>query len=110
MVKIWLLLIEIWQRNFRIPLRSIYYLFHLHPTPNERESSDSISSFYFKKSKKKETKVNHEKLYDKLSQSLNFFMTNKAQNSKQFFKKLFGEKSFVESGDDNTSNKSSKFW
>ena len=45
-----------------------------------------------------------------MSQSINFFMTNKAQNSKQFFKKLFGEKSFVESGDDNTSNKSSKFW
>ena len=109
MVKIWLLLIEIWQRNFRIPLRSIYYLFHFHPTPNERENSQSISSF-FKKSKKKETKVNHEKLYDKLSQSLNFFMTNKAQNSKPFFKKIFGEKSFVGSGNDNTSNKSSKFW
>ena len=40
--------------------------------------------------------------YDKLSQSINSFMTTQAQNDKGFFKKLFGEKSSVESGDDDT--------
>ena len=29
-------------------------------------------------------------------------MTTQAQNDKEFFKKLFGEKSFVESGNDDT--------
>ena len=40
--------------------------------------------------------------YDKLSQSINSFMTTQAQNDKEYFKKLFGERSSVESGDDDT--------
>ena len=72
------------------------------PAPSEQESSESSGSFYFKKSKKKKTKVNHEEWDDELSQSINSFMTTQAQNDKEFFKNLFGEKSSVESGDDDT--------
>ena len=71
------------------------------PAPSEQESSESSSSFYFKKSKKKKTKVNHEEWHDKLSQSINSFMTTQAQNDR-VFKKLFGEKPFVESSNDDT--------
>ena len=72
------------------------------PEPSEQESRKSSSSFYSKKSKKKKIKVNHEEWHDELSQSINSFMTTQAQNDKRFFKKLFGEKSSVESGDDDT--------
>ena len=37
-------------------------------------------------------------------------MTTQRQNDKEPFQKFFGEKSSVESSDDDTSNKSSKFW
>ena len=49
-------------------------------------------------------------MYDKPSQSINSFMTTQRQNYKESFQKFFGEKSSVESSDDDTSNKSSKFW
>ena len=55
------------------------------PAPSEWESSEWSSSFYFKKSKKKKTKVNHEEWHDKLSQSINSFMKTQAQNDKEFF-------------------------
>ena len=55
------------------------------PAPSEWESSEWSSSFYFKKSKKKKTKVNHEECHDKLSQSINSFMKTQAQNDKEFF-------------------------
>ena len=50
-----------------------------------------------KKSKKK-----NEEWHDKLSQSINSFMTTQAQNDKDFFKKLFGEKPSVEPGNEDT--------
>ena len=66
------------------------------PAPREQEISESSSSF-LNKSKKK-----NEEWHDKLSQSINSFMTTQAQNDKDFFKKLFGEKPSVESGDEDT--------
>ena len=57
---------------------------------------------FFNKSKKKKTNVNYEEWQDKLSQSINLYMTAQAQDGKEFFQKLFGEKSSVEFGDDNT--------
>ena len=50
--------------------------------PSEHESSESSSHFYFNKSKKIKTKVNHEEWHDKLSQSISSFMTTQAQNDK----------------------------
>ena len=50
------------------------------PAPSEQESSESSSSFYLRSPKRKKTKVNHEKWHDKLSQSINSFMTTQAQN------------------------------
>ena len=66
----------------------------------EQESSESGSSFYFNKSKKKGEKVYSEECRDKLSKIINSFMKTQAQNEISFFKKLFGEKSSVESVDD----------
>ena len=66
----------------------------------EQESSESGSSFYFNKSKKKGEKVYSEECRDKLSKIINSFMKTRAQNEISFFKKLFGEKSSVESVDD----------
>ena len=54
--------------------------------PSEQEISESSSSFYFNKSKKKKAKVNHEEWHDKLSQSINSFMATQAQNDKDFLK------------------------
>ena len=72
------------------------------PAPNEQKSSESSRSFYFKKCEKEKTNVNHEQWHDKLSQSINSFIITQAQNDKEFFKKLFDEKSSLESGDDDT--------
>ena len=72
------------------------------PASSEQETTESGGSFYFNKFKKKKTKVNHEEWHDKLSQSINSFMTTETQCDKELFKKLFGEKSFVVSADDDT--------
>ena len=64
----------------------------VNPAPSQQESSESSGSFYFSKSKKKKTKVNHEEWHDKLSQSINSFMAIQAQNDKEAFKRIFGEK------------------
>ena len=53
-------------------------------------------------SPKRKKKVNYEEWQDELNQSINSFMTTEAQNGKEFFKKLFVEKSSAESGDDDT--------
>ena len=62
------------------------------PAPSEQESSESSSTL--------EKKVNHEEWHDKLSQSIISLMATQVQNYKEIFKKLFGKKSSVESGDD----------
>ena len=72
------------------------------PAPSGQESRESSSTFYFNKSKEKKKKVNYEEWQDELNQSINSFMTTEAQNGKEFFKKLFVEKSSAESGDDDT--------
>ena len=46
----------------------------------EQESSESGSSFYFNKSKKKGEKVYSEECRDKLSKIINSFMKTQAQN------------------------------
>ena len=71
------------------------------PAPTEQGSSESSSSFYCDKSKKKKTKVNPEEWHDKLSQNINSFMTIQTQNDKEFLNKLFDEELSVEP-DDNT--------
>ena len=63
---------------------------------------NQVAVFILTSPKRKKTKLNYEEWQDKLSQSIKLFMTAQAQNDKEFSKKLFGEKSSVESGDDDT--------